>query len=153
MAALWNALTDAQQGFACIAILATAALVVQSFLFQFGIGLGGRVKPRRPSQKNGGDEFSFDLGKGISGWLLDACKALVPFFVVLGWLGLILLLAMDDNPMAVVWAFLAGLVALIFMTALFRYVRKVQQEITAEEETIRQDIKNDTESEKASGDR
>lgn len=84
----WNELGTVSQIFYCMAIPATLVLIIQTVLLFLGLeGEDGDLEVDGGEDLLGGDE---DLMSGIDGLRIFTIRGIVAFFVVFGWLGIVL---------------------------------------------------------------
>lgn len=123
MAEWWNAMSLAQQIFACLAIPATLILVIQSILLLFGIGDGdGDADMDGDMDMDGLDGGGHFDGDGAA---LFTIRGIVAFFAVGGWVGVIMLYS-SSLALSIVVAFLSGAAALVGIGYLFKLSLKLQ---------------------------
>ncbi len=133
----WNGLSVAAQIFACAAIPATLLLAVQTLLMLFGIGgesedVGDGVPDELPDGGDGvfGEDSVSESpdGVGLDGLRIFTLRGIIAFFVVFGWVGVV----MDSSgcplyatiPVAIVCGF-AIMLALAFI---FRAVMRLRDD-------------------------
>lgn len=144
MLAWWYGLTLVQQIFACIAIAATAILLVQSLLLLLGVGFGtdadhpdldfddsssdmdgGHLELQELHEMHMGEDAPVHDADAHSGLTLFTVRGVVAFFAVGGWTGLLLTKYMG-NVFAILIAFAAGNAALVGIALLFRSAYRLQ---------------------------
>jgi membrane protein implicated in regulation of membrane protease activity len=130
----WNELGTVAQIFYCMAIPATLVLVIQTVLLFLGLdgedgsdaGEGLDIE----AEADGEDLLGMDEDalSGIDGLRIFTIRGIVAFFVVFGWLGIVL-----DGASAPLWATitfsaLAGIAMMVFLAWLFRAVMKLRSD-------------------------
>lgn len=121
MAEWWNAMSLAQQIFACMAIPATLILIIQSILLLFGIGGGGEGDVGLDTDVDVDDGGHVD-GDGTA---LFTIRGIVAFFAVGGWVGVLMLYG-SSIALSIIVAFLAGAAALVGIGYLFKLSFRLQ---------------------------
>lgn len=145
MIAWWNSLTIAAQIFYCVAIPSTLVLLIQTILMFLGIGdeaegLGGEVSDGMPDEV---PEDLPDVDEGVfgedavtdaadlSGWAglrIFTVRGIIAFFVVFGWVGVVM-----DAAEAPLWATLpvataCGFVIMVALAFLFRAIMRLRSD-------------------------
>ena len=139
----WNTLALATQVFYCVAIPATLVLLIQTVLMFVGIGsqsdgigesaedLGDSVPDEVPDSDGvfGDNEIADQPdASGMDALRLFTVRGIVAFFVVFGWIGVV----MDSAGLAL-WvtipvAFLGGFVMMVGLAYMFRAVMKLRSD-------------------------
>lgn len=138
----WNGLPTAAQIFACVAIPASLLLLLQTIMMFLGFGgesedLGGGVPddvpddiPDMPDAGDGvfGDNMATENpdGFGFDGLRIFTMRGIIAFFVVFGWIGVV----MDSSgcPLYATLpvAFVGGLAIMLVLALVFRAVMKLR---------------------------
>lgn len=128
----WEALTLLQQIFALFAIPATIVLVLQTILLLFGFGESSDLDtPTDMSDVSDVGQTDFDDNVDItdaSGLRLFTVRGLVAFFSIGGWLGIALIQSNVQEFLAVIIAFLGGLLAMLLMAYITKWMLSFQEE-------------------------
>lgn len=130
----WNSLGFASQVFYCIAIPATMVLLIQTIMMFLGFGEDG----------DGADELDFDdaLEDGISdsdfseaqeafgleGLRIFTIRGIIAFFVVFGWVGVVMQAAGIKLIWTLITAFLCGFAMMILLAFLFQSLMKLRSD-------------------------
>ncbi|MBQ7384812.1 MAG: NfeD family protein [Clostridia bacterium] len=141
----WNSLTTAAQIFACVAIPSTLVLLIQTILMLIGIGgesdgiegiedVSDGMPDDIPDSDVGDGVFGEDMDTeapdtfGIEGLRIFTLRGIVAFFVVFGWVGVV----MDGSGVALWLTLLVSAVcgfAMMFVLAfLMRAVMKLRND-------------------------
>lgn len=134
----WSALTFASQVFYCIAIPATMVLLIQTIMMFIGFGEDG----------DGADELDFDDGLedglsdsdfseaqealGLEGLRIFTIRGIIAFFVVFGWVGVV----MESAEIKLIWtliaAFISGFAMMLLLAFLFQSLMKLRSDGNAD---------------------
>lgn len=134
----WSALTFASQVFYCIAIPATMVLLIQTIMMFIGFGEDG----------DGADELDFDDGLedglsdsdfseaqealGLEGLRIFTIRGIIAFFVVFGWVGVV----MESAEIKLIWtlitAFISGFAMMVLLAFLFQSLMKLRSDGNAD---------------------
>ena len=130
----WNSLGFASQVFYCIAIPATMVLLIQTIMMFLGFGEDG----------DGADDLDFDdaLEDGISdsdfseaqeafgleGLRIFTIRGIIAFFVVFGWVGVVMQAAGIKLIWTLITAFLCGFAMMILLAFLFQSLMKLRSD-------------------------
>ncbi len=137
----WNSLSSAAQVFACTAIPATLLLLVQTVMMFIGLGEDGdgAGEGALDDIADGSDgvdlpdaDGDFDGFFGLDGLRLFTLRGIIAFFVVFGWVGVL----MDNGgcplyatiPVAIV----CGFAIMLVLALLFRAVMKLRNDGNAD---------------------
>lgn len=153
MLAWWESMTLLMQICAGIAIPATIALVIQTLLLLIGMGHEADVDADTSGIGDGGHDMgdadfdadfdmdgdapdgfdaNADAGDGGDGMVYDpglrvfTLRGLIAFFAVGGWLGVALLESGIHSALALLLAFLGGVVAMVFVAWVFKAALRLQ---------------------------
>ena len=130
----WNSLTLALQIFYCIAIPASLVLVVQTVLMFFGFGEDAdadadvEVSDGVPEDGIFGEnsvtetESDFD----VEGLRIFTLRGIVAFFVVFGWIGVVMLSAEIPLVIALIVATLGGFAMMLLLAFLTKMMMKLR---------------------------
>lgn len=127
----WNSLGLAVQVFYCIAVPSTLLLLVQTFMMFLGMGNGedgldGDVD-ELPDASDGVDIEALDSW-GLDGLRIFTTRGIVAFFVVFGWVGIILLGEGVRLWITVLIAALCGFAMMVVLAYLFKLVMKLRSD-------------------------
>lgn len=134
----WSSLTFASQVFYCIAIPATMVLLIQTIMMFLGFGEDG----------DGADELDFDDGLedglsdsdfseaqealGLEGLRIFTIRGIIAFFVVFGWVGVV----MESAEIKLIWtliaAFISGFAMMLLLAFLFQSLMKLRSDGNAD---------------------
>lgn len=134
----WNSLSVAAQIFYCVAIPSTLVLLIQTVLMFLGIGDDGDADelpdPGMDSSADvdgdvdaDGDPLSHD-GAGMDGLRIFTLRGIIAFFVVFGWVGVVMDAAEVALYITIPVAILCGLVTMIALAFLLRAVMKLRND-------------------------
>ncbi len=124
----FQSLTTLQQGFAFVAIPATVVLILQTLLLFFGIGGGGMdTDVSDVGGIDGADvpdvpSSEASDGSDVGGLTVFSIRGFIAMFCVGGWSGIVLLDTALPPVAAVIIAVLLGVLALIGMSYLMRFL-------------------------------
>ena len=128
----WNELGVVSQIFYCMAIPATLVLVIQTVLLFLGLdGEDGSDAGEGLDIEGEGEELlgmDEDALSGLDGLRIFTIRGIVAFFVVFGWLGIVMNGAGAPLWATVVVSALAGIAMMIFLAWLFRAVMKLRSD-------------------------
>ena len=137
----WNSLTTVSQIFYCIAIPATLILLIQTILLF--IGIGGEAEGA-DADIDGGDldvEVSGDTADGVfgenmpeeapdiegfEGLRIFTIRGIVAFFVVFGWVGIVMESAGAPLYLGLPIAFVCGVAMMLALAFIFRALMKLK---------------------------
>ena len=135
----WNSLSTLAQIFACIAVPATLVLIIQTVMMFIGFGddadgVGDDPLDAVPSAGDNdgvfGDELPEDIADtaGLDGLRIFTIRGIIAFFVVFGWVGLVM-----DSSGANVWATIpvsiaCGFAMMLILAFLFRAILKLRSD-------------------------
>ena len=135
----WNSLSALAQIFACVAIPATLVLIIQTVMMFIGFGddadgVGYDPIESVPDNDLGdgvyGEELPQDVAdvSGLEGLRIFTLRGIVAFFVVFGWVGLV----MDSSGVSI-WATIpvsvvCGFAMMLLLAFLFRAILKLRSD-------------------------
>lgn len=138
----WNSMSTASQIFACIAIPATLVLLIQTIVMFLGIGddsdgigdgdMDGISDAADIDTADGifGEELPHEAPdvSGFDGLRIFTIRGIVAFFVVFGWVGVVM-----DSADAPLWAtvpvaVLSGLAIMILLAVLFKAILRLRND-------------------------
>ena len=135
----WNSLSTLAQIFACVAIPATLVLIIQTVMMFMGFGddadgVGDAPLEAVPDNDLGdgvyGEELPEDVAdvSGLEGLRIFTLRGIVAFFVVFGWVGLVM-----DSSGASIWATIpvsvvCGFAMMLLLAFLFRAILKLRSD-------------------------
>lgn len=138
----WNALTLEAQIFACMAIPATLILLIQTIMMLIGIGddngdgvFGeGSALHDTPHDLELDSDGVFGEGfthgdtdiSGLEGLRILSVRGIIAFFVVFGWLGVVLEGAGLNLVLNLAISFAGGLLTMLLIALLMKWVLKLQ---------------------------
>ncbi|MBO5938042.1 MAG: hypothetical protein J6Q82_00890 [Clostridia bacterium] len=132
MVAWWNSLGLALQIFYCVAIPASLVLVIQTVLMFFGFGedAGGDIDVSDGVSGDGifgensvsDPESNFD----VEGLRIFTLRGIVAFFVVFGWVGVVMLSAEVPLAITVAVAALGGFAMMLLLAFLTKMMMKLR---------------------------
>lgn len=147
----WNALTIEAQIFACMAIPATLVLLIQTILMLIGIGGEHDGIFGEADIDNVGDHDIPDFGtdhadgvfgegfthgdhdvSGLEGLRILSVRGVIAFFVVFGWMGVVLEGANVLLPINLLVSFLCGILTMVLIALLMRWVLRLQSSGTVD---------------------
>lgn len=128
----WNSLTTALQIFYCIAIPATLVLVVQTILMFFGFGdnadadaeVSDGVSDDGIFGENSVSEAESDFD--VEGLRIFTLRGIVAFFVVFGWVGVVMLSAEIPLAITVAVAAVGGFAIMLLLAFLTKMMMKLR---------------------------
>lgn len=145
----WNTLSLATQIFYCIAIPATLVLLIQTVLMLFGLGNDADGDFDAPDVDfdsdlevpdtelddglfGGSDSIDLDDASGIDSLHIFTLRGIIAFFVVLGWVGVVMQLANINLAVTLLVAFLSGFAIMLLIAYLFKAIMKLKNDGTAD---------------------
>ncbi len=144
MFAWWNDLSTLAQVFVCIAAPATLVLIIQTVLMLIGIGDHGFDG----DFADGGIDIDTDtdIGEGLFGHdapdgdIVDAfdglhlfsVRGIIAFFVVFGWVGVLLDLTGMHPALTLLIAGVCGFAMMVLIALLYRWVMRLQSDGTVD---------------------
>lgn len=126
MAEWWEALGNAGQVFACIAIPATVMLLIQLVLTFMGFGNDADSDTDTDIDTDTAEDSGF-LGGDLQ---LFTLRGFIAFFSVLGWVGTICCGAGLHLAVSIVIAALSGFAAMVLIACLMKWLMKLQYDGT-----------------------
>ncbi len=140
----WNSLSTASQVFACIAIPSTLLLLIQTVLMFIGLGSDsdgfgegaedlGDVTPDDLPDAGDGVFGSEELPEahdvsGLEGLRIFTLRGIVAFFVVFGWVGMVMEGSGVELLVTIPVAFVCGAAIMIALAFLFRAVLRLRSD-------------------------
>ena len=141
MLAWWNSLGLASQIFYCMAIPATLVLLIQTFLMFLGMEGDGEVGDMAdgtpddipdvdgPDGVFEGDGMSEDLDpSGFDGLRVFTVRGIIAFFVVFGWVGVVMDGAGVALPITLAVSTACGAVIMVLLAFLLRAVMRLRSD-------------------------
>ncbi len=134
----WNSLSAAAQIFYCVAIPSTLVLLIQTVLMLLGIGDDGDADelpdPGMDSSADvdgdvdvDGEPLSHD-GAGFDGLRVFTLRGIIAFFVVFGWVGVVMDAAGAALYVTLPVAILCGLITMVALAFLLRAVMRLRND-------------------------
>ncbi len=135
----WNSLNMASQVFYCIAIPATLVLLIQTVMMFFGFGedadgIGdGALDDAADVSVHDGVFGENELSEttdlaGLDGLRIFTIRGIVAFFVVFGWVGVVMQSAGVGLPLTLIVSAVSGFAMMVFIAWLFRAVIKLRSD-------------------------
>lgn len=131
----WNTLSTAVQVFYCIAIPSTLLLLIQTILMFVGIGDNGDADIDTDASVDdlGGNEIDIDPDDpseflGVDGIKIFTLRGLIAFFVVFGWMGVVLLGGRVALPVTVIISAICGFAMMVLLAYLFKAILKLRSD-------------------------
>ena len=138
----WNSLSLVSQVFACVAIPATMILLIQTLLLFFGVGDdadGADDIPQDVPEADIGDgTFGEELpsevhdGFGLEGLRIFTVRGIVAFFVVFGWLGMVMDSAGISLAITIPVSIACGFLMMLALAFLFKAILKLRNDGNAD---------------------
>jgi len=140
----WNTLNGAAQIFYCFAVPATLVLFVQTVMLFLGLGDDADVDAPDLDSADGlsldvndgvfGDDSVYDPGDpaGLEGLRIFTVRGIVAFFVVFGWVGVVMQSASAELWLTVLISAVCGFAMMVLMAYLFRLVLKLRSDGNAD---------------------
>ena len=139
----WNSLSSVSQVFYCIAIPSTLILVIQTVLMFIGFGseadgiddVGDALSGDDIGDIDVDDAFDMETigeareaASGLDGLRIFTLKGIIAFFVVFGWVGIVM-----DSSGAALWltipiAFISGFAMMLLLALLLKAVLKLRND-------------------------
>ncbi|MBE6544066.1 MAG: hypothetical protein E7675_06660 [Ruminococcaceae bacterium] len=137
----WNALSIAGQIFACIAIPSTFVLLVQTVMMLVGFA-GDSSADGGDSDVPDGDELEGVFGDndtpdaqdvtGLDGLRIFTIRGIIAFFVVFGWVGIVMDGSGVGLPITLLVSAVCGFAMMILLAYLTRLAMKLRSDGTAD---------------------
>ena len=140
----WNSLGTAAQIFACVALPATLVLLIQTILMFIGIGgesdgfgdgVDGNIDDISDTFDSAGDGvFGEDApletpdAAGFDGLRIFTVRGIIAFFVVFGWVGVLMDSAGVALPITIIVAAVCGFAMMIVLALLFRAILRLRND-------------------------
>lgn len=139
----WNSLTLAAQVFCCMAIPSTLILLIQTLLMFVGLGddadgateaVPDELADGAPDTETGDGVFGEDSvtephdGAGLNGLRIFTVRGIVAFFVVFGWVGLLLQNAGVRLLITVPVATVCGVVMMVLMALILKAIMRLRSD-------------------------
>lgn len=133
----WNSLDLALQIFYCIAIPATLVLLVQTILMFIGIGDGDADFDAPDVDFDGdglADDFDMDIDDvaGLESLHVFTVRGIIAFFVIFGWVGVVMQAADIMLPITLIVATACGFATMVLIAYLFKLVMRLKCNGTAD---------------------
>lgn len=133
----WGSLGVAAQVFYCIAVPATLVLLIQTVLMFFGLedgadggDIGGDIPDADVSDGIFGSDSMTDISdiSGLDSLHIFTVRGIIAFFVVFGWVGVVMQSAGVSLGITIPVAALSGFVMMIVIAYLFRAVMRLRDD-------------------------
>ncbi len=136
----WNSLGILLQIFYCIAIPATLVLLIQTIMMLVGLGDDGDIGDADiddisdipddvPDGVFGEDSVSDNVDiSGLEGLRIFTVRGIVAFFVVFGWVGVVMIEAGVHLAITIPVAVVCGMAIMVALAFLFRAVMKLRSD-------------------------
>jgi len=125
----WNSLTFASQIFYCLAIPSTLVLLIQTILMFLGIGEDGdTLGDDLPDSAELADDADPVELSDIDGLHIFTLRGIISFFVVFGWVGVVLQASGVGLPLTVLISFFSGFLTMVAIAYLIRSVMKLRND-------------------------
>ena len=129
----WNSLDLALQIFYCIAIPATLVLLIQTFLMFIGIGDGVAdfAAPDVDFNSDGiPDDIDMDIDDvtGFESLHIFTIRGIIAFFVIFGWVGVVMESANINLIITLVVAMICGFAMMVLIAYLFKMVMRLKSD-------------------------
>lgn len=129
----WNSLDLALQIFYCIAIPATLVLLIQTFLMFIGIGDGDADFDAPDVDFNSDgipDDIDMDIDDvtGFESLHIFTIRGLIAFFVIFGWVGVVMESANINLIITLVVAMICGFAMMVLIAYLFKMVMRLKSD-------------------------
>ncbi len=132
----WNALNLSSQIFYCIAIPSTLVLIVQTVLLFLGFDNDADIDIDTPDMESGdglfGESGDIDDASGAELLHIFTLRGIIAFFVVFGWVGVVMQSANIHLAITIPVAFLSGAAMMVLIAYLFKAVMKLKSDGTAD---------------------
>ena len=138
----WNSLSLVSQIFACVAIPATLILLIQTLLLFLGIGDDADgiddIPDDVPEADIGDGTFGEELpseahdGIGLEGLRIFTVRGIVAFFVVFGWVGMVMDGAGISLAITIPVAVACGFAIMLALAFIFRAILKLRNDGNAD---------------------
>ncbi len=133
----WNSLGLALQIFYCIAIPATLVLLIQTILMFLGIGDSDADFDTPDVDFDGdgiGDDFDIDIDDvaGLESLHIFTVRGIIAFFVIFGWVGVVMQSANTMLPITLIVATACGFAMMVLIAYLFKLVMRLKSNGTAD---------------------
>ena len=129
----WNSLHLALQIFYCIAIPATLVLLIQTFLMFIGIGDGDADFDAPDVDFNSDgipDDIDMDIDDvtGFESLHIFTIRGIIAFFVIFGWVGVVMESANINLIITLVVAMICGFAMMVLIAYLFKMVMRLKSD-------------------------
>lgn len=129
----WNSLDLALQIFYCIAIPATLVLLIQTFLMFIGIGDGDADFDAPDVDFNSDgipDNIDMDIDDvtGFESLHIFTIRGIIAFFVIFGWVGVVMESANINLIITLVVAMICGFAMMVLIAYLFKMVMRLKSD-------------------------
>lgn len=129
----WNSLDLALQIFYCIAIPATLVLLIQTFLMFIGIGDGDADFDAPDVDFNSDgipDDIDMDIDDvtGFESLHIFTIRGIIAFFVIFGWVGVVMESANINLIITLVVAMICGFAMMVLIAYLFKLVMRLKSD-------------------------
>ncbi len=132
----WNSLGLASQILHCIAVPATLVLLIQTILMFLGFddGADGDIGIDTPDTDFGSGIFGHDSPidvsdiAGLESLHIFSIRGIIAFFVIFGWVGIVMLGENISLPVTLIVSALCGLIMMVIIAYLFRAVMRLKSD-------------------------
>ena len=134
----WNSLSTAAQIFACVAIPATLVLLIQTIMMFLGLGEDsdggmddiGDGADTDIGDGDLGDDIDADIydAAGLDGLRIFTVRGIIAFFVVFGWVGVLMDSSGADLYLTLPIAAVCGFGMMVALAFLFRAVMRLRSD-------------------------
>ncbi|MBQ7969263.1 MAG: NfeD family protein [Clostridia bacterium] len=134
----WNSLGLASQILYCIAIPSTLVLLIQTLLMFLGFDndVDGDIEIDAPDADFDNDVFGQDIDidnvSGLESLHIFTVRGILAFFVIFGWVGIVMQSADINLPVTLIVATVCGFAMMVVIAYLFKMVMRLKSDGTAD---------------------
>ena len=134
----WNTLSLASQIFYCIAIPSTLVLAIQTLLMLLGLGNDTDAGLEAPDAEindglfGGSNEIDLDDVSGFDSLHIFTLRGIIAFFVMFGWVGVVMQSANINFIVTLLVAFLSGFAMMVLIAYLFKIIMNLKSDGTTD---------------------